>query len=60
MTGETDWVQDRAHLRPLPKCFKCPKPATEELYNGRNDVVGRYCSTHAKQALASYKAGRGT
>lgn len=40
-----------AHLRPLPRCH-CGAPATEELYNAANAPSGRFCSRHAKRALA--------
>ena len=47
--------QARAHLRPLPRCRVCERPAVEALYNGRNDYMGVYCHRHARAALKRYK-----
>lgn len=43
-----------AHLRPLPKCLRCGKAATQELYNAVNAPLGRYCDTHGKKALDDF------
>ena len=55
-----DQARVRAHLRPLPRCGVCGKPATEQLYNGVNAPSGVYCSRHAQAALLKFKgAARG-
>lgn len=47
-----------AHLRDLPNCQRCPtpKPATCELRNTYNALLGYFCRTHGKQALAEQRA----
>lgn len=47
---------ERAHLRPLPVCPVCAKPATHELWTGLNAMIDRYCERHAKRALEIFKA----
>lgn len=56
--SEGEVVREMAHLRPMPRCRRCGKAASEELYTGRNDLVGRYCGRCAKAALRDFKAGR--
>jgi hypothetical protein len=48
---------EMAHLRRLNRCRTCGAAATEALYTGLNDLVGVYCTRHAKGALAKWKAG---
>jgi biotin synthase-related radical SAM superfamily protein len=43
-----------AHLRTLDTCRTCNRPATKELRNGRNAVIGRYCDRHATKALTDF------
>ncbi len=43
-----------AHLRPLQRCDRCGKPATQELYNAVNAPSGKYCDTHASKALQEW------
>ncbi len=45
-----------AHLRPLPRCRECDKPATQALYSGVNALISYHCSQHAKAALRTFKA----
>ena len=40
-----------AWLRELPPCYVCTKPATVEILNRCNAVMGRYCTKHGKEAL---------
>lgn len=52
-----DPVAERYYLASLVQdCFgvatDCKKPATTELRNGRNEVIGRYCTQHGQQRLA--------
>lgn len=44
-----------AHLRSLPRCRVCDKPATKLLVNGMNAPTGEYCDRHARPALADFK-----
>ena len=44
-----------AHLRPLPRCNTCSRPATEMLYNAVNAPSGYYCDKHAKKALKDWR-----
>lgn len=39
------------HLRPLPRCFKCGRAATQRLYNEVNAPGLEYCDRHAPAAL---------
>jgi len=41
-----------AHLRQLPSCQVCGKPAVEELFNTWNATLGVFCGRHAGRALA--------
>ena len=43
-----------AHLRPLPTCVVCHKPATEQLFNTVNAPQGHYCARHATPALEAF------
>lgn len=45
------------HLReiPKPRCSRCQKPATVELYNDRNAPCGAYCKTCGNRKLAEEK-----
>ncbi len=45
-----------AHLRPLPRCRVCGRPATEALYTTRNDLIAEYCTRHAQKALRDWQA----
>ena len=45
-----------AHLRPLPRCRVCDKPASWELRNTYNAGLGEYCTQHARKALSEFKA----
>ncbi len=45
-----------AHLRPLPRCRTCGKPATQMLMNAANAPSGEYCERHAKGALRDFQA----
>lgn len=54
MRGVIDQAYARAHLRPLPRCRECGKPATEQLYSGVNAPLGVYCSRHARAALRRF------
>jgi hypothetical protein len=44
-----------AHLRELPKCRTCGKPATHSLVNGMNAPTGEYCDRHARMALKDFQ-----
>jgi len=50
-----DGTYSRAHLRPLPRCRDCDRPATQALYTGRNAHVGDFCDRHAKPALKRFQ-----
>jgi len=45
-----------AHLRPLPRCQTCGKPATRMLHNSVNAPLGEYCDRHAAKALSDHQA----
>lgn len=45
-----------AHLRDLPPCYTCGRPASEQLYNGVNAPSGVYCARHAAAALRAFQA----
>ena len=42
------------HLRPLPRCKTCGKPATQALHNTWNAHQGDYCDRHANAALRAF------
>jgi hypothetical protein len=45
-------------FRPLGKCSDCPKPATGELMDHRNDNRGVYCQKCAERAIkTAHKSG---
>lgn len=45
-----------AYLRSLVvKCSRCLRPATVELLNNRNAVIGQYCKRCGAVALAESK-----
>jgi hypothetical protein len=48
-----------AHLRDIrkPKCRwqNCDKPATVELHNTWNALIGEYCQKHGSEALKDFE-----
>jgi hypothetical protein len=44
-----------AHLRDLPRCQTCSRPATCELRNTVNAVIGVFCASCGRRALARFK-----
>lgn len=44
-----------AHLRPLPRCRDCGKPATEQLFNTWNAPMNFFCDRHAERALKEFE-----
>jgi hypothetical protein len=49
-----------AHLRPIPtptcQHGNCVTVAIHELWNTRNELIGRYCGRHAPGALRDQQA----
>ena len=58
LTGP-DQAYTGAHLRPLQRCYWCTRPATEQLFSGRNAPMGTYCDRHAQAALRMFKRSGG-
>ncbi len=46
-----------AHLRLLARCTTtgCERYPTQELFNGANARLGKYCAKHAVIALAAHQ-----
>lgn len=46
-----------AHLRTLPMCRTCGKPASFQLFSGVNAPIDVYCARHGEAALREFKRG---
>ena len=42
--------------RPKPKCGRCLRPATHDVYNRKNAMNGEFCLRHARQYCAEISA----